>query len=271
MLISVKHKTQYSYEEEAAYTIQSLRLTPRSFVGQNIISWKITAPGRDKALMFSDSFGNQVHTITISEPHNKVVIVAEGTVETQDTNGVVNGLNDIAPSSVFLRGTQMTKASSDIRELAGNSLKDDTLSTLHELNHVILDKVEYERGVTSSKTNASEAFELGKGVCQDHTHIFIAAARTLGIPARYITGYLVSDDEDAEAHHAWAEVYVHNLGWVGFDVSNQLCPTENYVRLSCGLDASDAAPVRGAFQGGEDESLDVSVEVQQQQQTQSQE
>ncbi len=270
MLISIKHKTKYTYEEEAAHTIQSLRLTPRSFPGQNIVNWKISAPNKENALEFLDCYGNMVHTITIAEPHDKVIITAEGTVETADTNGVVSGLNDLAPSSVFLRKTQQTEPSPEIKELATRSVKGDTLATMHELNHKILEKVEYVKGVTTNKTSASESFELGKGVCQDHTHIFIAAARTLNVPARYITGYLLTEDDNAEAHHAWAEVYVNNLGWVGFDVSNQLCPTEHYVRLSCALDAGGAAPVRGAYQGGEDETLNVTVEVKQQQQSQSQ-
>ena len=105
-------------------------------------------------------------------------------------------------------------------------------------------------------------------MCQDHTHIFIAAARTLAIPARYVTGYLVLGEEGtSEAHHAWAETWVEGLGWVGFDVANRVCPTDRYVRLAAGLDAGYAAPIIGSRRGGETETLDVSVTVQQQQQT----
>ncbi len=110
-------------------------------------------------------------------------------------------------------------------------------------------------------------------MCQDHAHIFIAAARTLGIPARYVTGYLLMEDTSdgagpAEAHHAWAEAWVESLGWVGFDVANRICPTERYVRLAAGLDAGYAAPIVGSRRGGADEKLDVSVAVQQQQSAQ---
>jgi transglutaminase-like putative cysteine protease len=120
-------------------------------------------------------------------------------------------------------------------------------------------------GATDSHTGAAEALADGKGVCQDHAHIFIAAARTLGIPARYVTGYLVmADPGPAAAHHAWAEAYVEALGWVGFDVANRMCPTERYVRLAAGLDAGYTAPILGSRRGGAGETLDVSVAVQQQ-------
>ncbi len=264
MLISVKHRTTHIYEEEADYTIQSLRLTPANFKGQQVLSWSVSSPNEDNALIFTDCFGNQVRTITIGEPHSIIEICAEGVVETEDCNGVISGLFEMAPVSVFLRPTLQTKADDAIKELAEKSVKEDPLPTLHELNRIILDRVEYKKGSTDSKTTAAEALEGGEGVCQDHTHIFISAARTLNIPARYVTGYLLTDDKD-EAHHAWAEVYVKNLGWVGFDVSNQLCPTDEYVRIACGLDAEDAAPIRGTFQGGDNERLDVMVEVQQQQ------
>ena len=133
----------------------------------------------------------------------------------------------------------------------------------------VRDRVEYVPGATDAHTGAAEALADGKGVCQDHAHIFIAAARTLAIPARYVTGYLVLDGEQgtADAHHAWAEAWVEGLGWVGFDVANRVCPTDRYVRLAAGLDAGYAAPIVGSRRGGETETLDVSVTVQQQQQS----
>src|SRR5262245_52765291 len=139
------------------------------------------------------------------------------------------------------------------------------LETLHALTGAIRDRVDYVPGVTDAHTGAAEALADGKGVCQDHAHIFIAAARTLGIPARYITGYLLlGDDSPSEAHHAWAEACVDGLGWVGFDVANRICPTDRYVRLAVGLDAGGAAPVVGSRRGGQHELLDVSVGVREQ-------
>jgi transglutaminase-like putative cysteine protease len=126
-------------------------------------------------------------------------------------------------------------------------------------------RVDYVPGTTSTHTEAAAALADGRGVCQDHAHIFIAAARSLGVPARYVTGYLVIEADNAsQAHHAWAEAWVEALGWVGFDVANRICPTERYVRLAAGLDAGYAAPIVGSRRGGETEVLEVSVEVQRQ-------
>jgi transglutaminase-like putative cysteine protease len=115
------------------------------------------------------------------------------------------------------------------------------------------------------ETTAEAALALGQGVCQDHAHIFIGAARLLGLPARYVSGYLMMDDRvDQEAGHGWAEAHVAGLGWVGFDVSNAICPDERYVRLATGTDYRDAAPVTGINIGGGQIALEVSLAVEQQ-------
>ncbi len=152
------------------------------------------------------------------------------------------------------------------RALAQSVAGAGTIERLHGLAAMVHDRVEYVQGLTDAHTGAAEALDDGKGVCQDHAHIFISAARVLGIPARYVTGYLVLDirnRESAPAQHAWAEAHVDPLGWVGFDVANRLCPTDSYVRLACGLDAGCTAPIVGSRRGGAGESLKVSVAVQQ--------
>src|SRR5262249_40938703 len=152
---------------------------------------------------------------------------------------------------VFLRSTIQTAADEAIRALAVEAKGASSIDRLHNLMSLIHQRVAYRIGATAAHTSAAQAFGAAQGVCQDHAHIFIAAARSLGIPARYVTGYLVTDENTlAEAHHAWAEAHVENLGWLGFDVANQLCPTESYVRLAAGLDADHAAPVRGSRRGG---------------------
>ena len=181
---------------------------------------------RGAALQFRDGFGNIVHLITLNARHEELEIEAAGTVETQDSNGVVAGLANGAPPRVFLRETAQTRPDGAIRALAASVHGKDTLATLHELLGAVRDRVEYVPGATDTHTGAAEALADGKGVCQDHAHIFIAAARTLAIPARYVTGYLMLDGQStASAHHAWAEAWVEGLGWVGFDVANRVCPT----------------------------------------------
>ena len=177
----------------------------------------------------------------------------------------MQGLSEPAPVRVYLRETGTTRAGDAIRELANRSCPSPTLDGFHRLMHAVRDAVDYQIGATSEHTTADEAFTRGRGVCQDHAHIFIAAARALKVPARYVNGYFLSGAEQpAEAHHAWAEVWVDRFGWVGFDPANRVCPTDHYVRLATGLDSASAAPIRGARRGGTNEALDVIVEVQQQ-------
>jgi transglutaminase-like putative cysteine protease len=277
MLISVRHVTRYVYAEPASYTVQSLRLTPAPFAGQRIVDWHVHLPDGAKPIEFRDGFGNTVQLVTLSGRHCEFVIEAGGTVDTKDTNGVVAGLAKTIPPRVFLKETGQTQPDAAIRELAKSVQNQDTLTRLHALSGAVRDRVDYVKGSTDAHTGAAEALADGKGVCQDHAHIFIAASRTLGIPARYVTGYmLMLDGEDdakvdvapAEAHHAWAEAWVEPLGWIGFDVANRICPTDRYVRLAAGLDATYAAPVVGSRRGGIGEKLEVAVVVQQQQSTQ---
>lgn len=235
MLVSICHVTRYAYDDNARYTVQSLRLTPPSFGGQKVITWKITAPGIEKATTFYDAFHNYAHLTSISGDHSKIEIRAEGIVETEDRAGIVRGVKDYAPLRVYLRETATTAADDKIRELSELVRKGSPVDGLHALMHTVRDRVEYQTGVTGSHTSAAEALAAGKGVCQDHAHIFITAARLAGIPARYVNGYfLAGADEPAEAHHAWAEAYVEGLGWVGFDPTNRICPTDRYIRRQPG-------------------------------------
>ncbi|MCB1485300.1 MAG: transglutaminase family protein [Hyphomicrobiaceae bacterium] len=264
MLVSICHVTRYKYAETARYSVQSLRLTPPSFAGQKVLSWKISAPGIEKATRFFDAFSNISHLISITGEHSEIECRAEGLVETEDRAGVVRGLQDFVPIKVFLRETPKTAVNSSIRELAALTSNGSPIDGLHDLMNAIRDRVDYQIGVTGPHTSAAEALAEERGVCQDFAHIFIAAARAAGIPARYVNGYFLSGaDEASEAHHAWAEAYVEGLGWVGFDPTNRMCPTDHYVRLAMGLDAVSAAPIRGNRRGGSEEALDVLVEVQQ--------
>lgn len=263
MRLSVRHETHYDYASPLAYSAQRLHLWPVDFIGQKILAWNITAPNFDQALAYADGFGNRVHMITFGNVEGPVSIVAEGTVDVTDTAGVVRGLACPAPEAVFLRQTKPTTATASLkalgeRQFAGRSV----LEGLHALMAEIHGRVAYEVGATHAHTTAAEAFADGRGVCQDHAHIFVAAARAAGIPARYVTGYLVTGQgASSTAAHAWAEALVPDLGWVGFDPANAKCPTDNYVRVAAGLDAAGVAPVRGSRRGGDAERMRVEVRV----------
>lgn len=265
MLISIRHVTRYVLAAPANYSIQCLRLTPPSFDAQQVLSWDIETPRIDEAVRFRDCFGNICHLVVLPESHQEISITARGTVDTRDRAGVARGLVEIAPARVYKRETPRTAPDDQIRALAAEITADDPIERLHKLMDGVHERVEYVVGATQSHTSAADALADGKGVCQDHAHIFISVARVMGLPARYVNGYFLTDaDAPAEAHHAWAEVWISGLGWVGFDPANQVCPTDRYVRLACGLDSASAAPIRGTRRGATEETLDVTVEVQQQ-------
>ena len=265
MRLSIGHVSRYTYADPALYSIQTLRLTPPSFDGQRVIDWTISAPGIERAIKFRDGFGNQAHLVAHAGQHSESLIIAKGVVETQDRAGVVQGLSESVPLRLYLRETGKTRACEAVRNLANSANSGKGIDKWHSLMNAVRDAIDYKIGVTTEHTSAEEALADGRGVCQDHAHVFIAAARSLGSPARYVNGYFYAGgDEPSQAHHAWAEVWVDGLGWVGFDPANRMCPTEHYVRLASGLDAPSASPIRGTRRGGSNEILDVIVEVQQQ-------
>ncbi len=265
MLVSVSHITRYTLATPVNYSIEALRLTPPSFDAQKVVSWTIDMPHIDESVRFRDSYGNITHLVVLPKPHQEITITARGTVETRDRAGIARGLVEIAPPRVFRRDTPRTLPDDQIRALGKEIDEAEPLEQMHHLMHLIHERVEYVVGATHAATTAAEALKAGKGVCQDHAHVFISAARTMGFPARYVNGYFLTErDGPSEAHHAWAEVWLPGLGWVGFDPANKICPTDRYVRLACGLDAASAAPIRGTRRVGVAEALDVKVEVQQQ-------
>ncbi|MET1410848.1 transglutaminase family protein [Roseibium sp. HPY-6] len=263
MQLTVRHSTRYRYDAPLANAMQQLRLTPENGPAQRVLEWSIDAPGISRATTYKDAFGNRVHMVSRGEPVEDVEIVATGIVETRDTNGVLGQEADaLVPPRIYTRVTPLTQSNQAIRRLAAHAETDDRISGFHALMHAIRDKVDYKIGVTETHAPASAALAAGEGVCQDHAHIFIAAARSLGVPARYVSGYLLLEEEQAsEAHHAWAEVLIEGLGWTGFDVSNAVCPTDRYIRLTAGLDSRSAAPIRGIRFGGLEENLLVEVDV----------
>jgi transglutaminase-like putative cysteine protease len=274
MLIRVEHATSYSYSEPLLASTQYLRMTPVSGRTQAVEAWKLTCPGA-VTHEWQDQYGNVCHTLTIAEPVNQLAIKVSGIVRTRDTNGVVGLSPAELPPDLYLRETSYTVASPSIRDYAERfraNTKSDLIEALHEIMTAIADDVEYSKGETHVHTTGAEALEQGSGVCQDHAHIFCAVCRVLGVPARYVSGYLAHGTEH-EAHaasHAWADAYVDHLGWVSFDASNRTCATESYIRTATGLDYGEAGPIRGVRSGGGTETMTFSVKFPSQQQQQAQ-
>ncbi len=265
MKITIDHETLYRYEEPACYAIQSLRLTPQPCDTQMVRNWMVETSDGGALHGFTDSFGNLTHTLVIDQPHQELSIRVRGHVTTSDNHGIVSGTLEPFPPRFYLRETGQTRPDGAIRALARSAQGDgiDPLELLHRLMFAVRDAIDYRTGESHALTTASEALANGLGVCQDHAHAFISAARTLGIPSRYVSGYLLHSEEGepSEASHAWAEVLVQDLGWVGFDVANRICTTDHYVRIGVGLDYQEAAPIRGVRRGGGDEQMTVRVQV----------
>jgi transglutaminase-like putative cysteine protease len=266
MRIRVAHETIYTYDRSAAYAIQTLRLTPRSHHGQFVCNWRIDVDADCRMDRDEDSFGNVTHTYTVDGPFDRLRVHAEGEVETEDTNGLVRDTVERLPVAFYLRGTELTAADAAIRSFAQELSAGeggDTLATLHAMQRELHRIMRFDVEATSSATTAAEAFHARHGVCQDFAHIFVAGARFLSIPARYVGGYLLRGDGQVsqEAGHAWAEAMVPTLGWIGFDPANGTCVTDHHVRVAAGLDYLGAAPVRGARTGGIGEHLAVKVVV----------
>jgi transglutaminase-like putative cysteine protease len=266
MRIHVVHRTAYRYVTPATGVIQMLRLTPRNHDGQFVVDWHIDVSADCRLDQHEDAFGNISHTFTADGPFDELVVAVEGQVETRDTGGTVTGAVERFPPSLFLRETSLTKADDAIMGFAAGARADtgdDILSVLHAMLRRLHGDITFDPDPTHTATTASEAFALKRGVCQDLTHIFIAAARSLGIPSRYISGHFHrSDGVVAQtAGHAWAEAFVPSLGWVAFDATNGICATDAHVRVAAGLDYLGAAPVRGTRFGGSGETLAVDVHV----------
>lgn len=261
MRLSIRHDTVYRYATPVRYSMQYLRLTPRADAGQRILVWRIEAPGRN--WMQTDAFGNDVTVLAVSRPHDELRISVSGTVETSLAAGTPLPNESRLPPEAFLVPTPLTEADDAIVALAAQSFSAERsrLDGATTLMHAIADRVAYEPGTTDADHTAAQALGLGRGVCQDHTHIFIAAVRAAGVPVRYVSGYLDTGDPGHVASHAWAEVWVDGRGWIGFDVTHRQSPGDRYCRLAVGRDYLDASPVRGMRQGGSEERLEVAVRV----------
>jgi len=265
LTLRVRHTTHYAFGEPVIHALQRLRLTPKATQGQRIIDWQMRFENAVAELQYDDQHFNHVTLISLAPGAREVTVTCEGLVETEDNNGVIGRHSGHLPLWSFLRQTPLTRPGTRLRALlreAQGAGGEAPLDFLHSLSGLIRERVTYEAGRTHSATTAEEAVGQGAGVCQDHAHIFIGAARASGIPARYVSGYLLMDDRiEQEATHAWAEAHVEGLGWVGFDVSNGISPDPRYVRVATGSDYRDAAPVTGISIGASDQVLTVGVAV----------
>jgi len=265
MHLSIRYTTSYQYERPAYRLVQLLRVTPPSFAGQTVLDWRIDVDSDARLREHRDGYGNNTHMLYVDRPIDRLRVDVSGRILTEDRAGVVSGVPGDLPPGVFLRTTPLTDVGGSLVTLvhALQTHDRDIRAILHHLNERIFLRMHYDTEATAVGTTAADAYEAAHGVCQDYAHIFIAAARALGIPARYVSGHLFRRDGEnlQPATHAWVEAFAPDLGWIAFDPTNGICADDAYVRIACGLDYRDAAPFSGTVAGGGEQELKVTVDV----------
>lgn len=263
MRIRISHSISYAYAEPARHITQILRLTPRDHDGQHVMSWRIEPNVDGRLRTGQDPHGNVTHTFSADGPISGLTIQISGLIETLNLAGVVRGGIERVPPEVFRRETLLSASDEALRGFAIDAIRDaDTpLGRMHALMDALHAEMTCLEPTDRVGIGAAKAFAEREGIAQDLAHVFIACARHLEMPARYVSGYVAESDSlpHQDRAHAWAEVFVEGFGWIGFDCANGVCPIDTHIRIASGLDYSDAAPVRGARKGGDGESLSVVV------------
>ena len=262
MRLSIRHDTVYSYDPPPAQLTLRLRLFAADNPMQRIEAWSVRVNGAEVSPLLTNSFGDREALWRAPAPPERVEVSVEGAVETEDRAGMLGRWPPHRPA-VFLRYSPLTGPEGGVAAFARKAAEgeDGRLPLLHRLNEAVAGALEYRPGATDSSVTAAGALARGAGVCQDRAHLFAAACRVLEIPARYVVGYLHDPEAPLGETHAWAEAWVPGLSWVGFDPTHLRSPTDAYVRLGSGLDAFDAAPIRGHIHGESTESLAADVAV----------
>jgi len=267
MRLRIEHRTEYSYAQAASYALLQLRMRPKSNAVQSVEEWTLNLDGALQHARFTDQYGTEIDLIEPLPGSQTIIITMSGVVETRTPTQIPPPGPELMNPNFYLRTTDLTEATEEVAKLGEWTSKSDIvdIGDLHALSARILETMPYESGTTDVFTPAGDALARGSGVCQDHTHVFLAAARAMGVPSRYVSGYLMMDDESEQtASHAWAESYVDGLGWIGFDIPNGISPDERYVKIAHGLDYNDCTPTRGIVIGPQSTAdLTVSIQVQQ--------
>ena len=282
MLLEVRHVTQYHYEAPVRESVMEVWMQPQKSGSQRLVSFELELDPTAQVFSYADYFGNAVYHFDVPQSHDRLTIVARSAVETEDPQELPAHLDRgewNRLKSDFVRGEcfDFLRPHGFVEEtalLAGFIAKHkidelrqtDPLSALRELNTVIYNAFGYDAGVTEADSPIDEALKAGRGVCQDFAHIMIAICRSWGIPARYVSGYLFNDRafgdrSDPDATHAWVEVFLPTLRWVGFDPTNNMATCERHVTVAVGRDYADVPPSRGVYKGDTTSQLAVGVSV----------
>lgn len=280
MFYSIRHVNLFTYSGPVRESVMELRMQPRSEGPQTLRSFQIATNPRAQLYAYTDHMGNAVYHFNLLREHEELRIEAQAVVEVNAFSprperlddlewGRYNSFNmqddhfDMLEPSKFARPSPELLTFMKVAELEKPS--GDPLSAVTRLQRAIYDSFEYQSGVTQVHSPIEHALRERRGVCQDFAHIMIAIARSWGVPARYVSGYLyhrgAKDRSQADATHAWVEVYLPSLGWLGFDPTNNIPAAERHLRAAVGRDYADVPPTRGTFKGAADSELSIAVAI----------
>jgi transglutaminase-like putative cysteine protease len=263
MKLSIHHQISLVLPAGTGRAVQHLLLTPQSGPMQTVRAWTMELPEGAQQVAITDAFGNRAHLVSEAKPAETIAITVSGIVETHDRNGVLGRIAGEAVAGLFLRQTVLTAPNSElVAEFTGTPVGKDRIGLLHALMARTAEVLKPARQSQSQGGQSQKQSGGRRAVAPtDLAHLFIGTARALGIPARFISGYLAKEGTVPPALHAWAEAFDDGLGWIAFDPKLQLCPTERHVRVACGLDALSAAAVRSVptFASGAPGALKVEL------------
>jgi transglutaminase-like putative cysteine protease len=266
VILLVEHASEFAYDGPIAEAYTELRLRPREGGGQHCTAFRLrTEPPGVRVREYRDHFGNAVHHFDVLESHDRLVVTAVSEVMTPES--FANRRYAPTPLELhdYLHPTSYAPFAEGVRDFAGRHPGDgDTAARARELMAGVRGELVYERGATDVQTRADEVLTLGRGVCQDFAHVLLAACRSVGIPARYVSGYLYDPklEGDNAASHAWVDVWDEAKGWVALDPTHDREQTSAYVRVAVGRDYGDVPPTRGVYKGPASETLSVRVRLQ---------
>jgi transglutaminase-like putative cysteine protease len=284
----VVHETRYNYQSTVTLSQQYLHMTPRSFASQQTESHQIWVdPAEEEGVEGMDYFGNSTRHIAITAPHKTLLVHAESTVvltprcDLEQIKGTLpwetlrdaiqRGRQPAAPEVCrYLYASPHVTCSPELEDYARISytVGRPQLDAALELTQRIFDDFEFDDKATEISTPLEEVLAGRRGVCQDFAQLMIGCLRTLGLPARYVSGYILTHPPagqprmiGADASHAWVSVYCPSLGWVDFDPTNRCLVQCEHITLGWGRDFSDVTPMRGVVLGGGEQALEVQVTV----------
>lgn len=265
MKLRIQHTTLFTYDNPISEAYTEMRLAPMDDAGQRRMRFHLTTEPRGEVTRYFDRYNNLVHYFDLLQPHERLKVTATSEVYTVDT--FVDEQKELLPLDRYdyLTPSDYSPDGSVFAELARSCVNEgDQMATAMALSEKVYNAIRYERGATDVKTKADEALQIGRGVCQDYAHVMIAACRSTGLPARYVSGYLDSPraaESGNAASHAWVDVFVSEAGWISLDPTHNCPQNASYVRVAVGRDYADVPPTRGIYKGNSEENMEVTVRV----------